>query len=343
MKAKLILIILIISVSLSNAQTKTVFFDNFNGTSMNTALWHIPTWVSSTDGTYIGRTQFRCSQNSGLPTVNSSQAILNLETFNPTGFSFYGTDLISNREFSPGDGLIFTIRAKINTPLSGGIVGGIFLYDLTGSGTNHDEIDCELLSNRLNEMQTNIYAEEPLGSGHPLFESITGSITDFHTYVMKWLPDEVTWIIDGNVIRTDTKYVPAGPMHFHLNIWAPDAGWAAAYDNNLQPVTSVDLNQIYSMTVDSVRVDSLVKPLSDLKIKYQEVKNIFYPNPAHDLIYFTTPGEICITIYNLVGDIILDNKEITNGSLSIENLPRGLFIVKSEQKGIVVISKLITY
>jgi Glycosyl hydrolases family 16/Secretion system C-terminal sorting domain len=343
MKTKFILFVIILTFSVANAQTKKIFFDDFNGSNMSTLLWHIPTWVSPTDGTYVGKTQFRCSQNSPLPAVSNSQAIINLETYNPTGFSFYGTDLITNRTFVPGNGLIFTIHAKIKSPTAGGIVGGIFLYDLTGSGTTHDEIDFELVTNELNEVHNNIYSDEPLGAGHPDFAFITTPITDYHTYVMKWLPDEVSFIVDGNVIRTSKTLVPDGQLHFHLNMWVPGAEWAEAYDSNLQPTGSPGSNQVYSMIVDSVRVDSLVNPVSVSIIKKEEAEINFYPNPAHDLIYFNTSEKISVSIYNLAGNMILNKREIANRSLSIANLPPGIYLIRCKKNSIVSSSKLIVY
>ena len=73
------------------------FYDGFDGSEVNINNWHIPTWVSPTDGTYIGRTQFRVSQNSTLPSVGESNVAITVQSYNPTGFSFYGTDLISNQ------------------------------------------------------------------------------------------------------------------------------------------------------------------------------------------------------------------------------------------------------
>ena len=292
MKIKLILIIAVIAVGFTNAQmTVTIFSDEFTGTVVNSSLWHIPFWTFPTDGTYVGRTQFRCSQNAGLPAVIDGEAGINLDTYNPTGYSFYGTDLITNRSFSMGAGLVFTIRAKFKSPVPRGIVGGVFLYDLVGSGPNHDEIDFELVSNRPSEVQTNIYDNEPPGAGHPVFHPITGSVTDYHTYVIKWFPGETSWLVDGVKVRTTKTLIPDRPMHFHLNIWAPDAGWAEAYDGNLQWVTSPAMNQIYSMIVDFVKIDSLIFPNSVSEIDRLMSKPDFYPNPAHDIICFETSGK----------------------------------------------------
>lgn len=242
----------------SNLQANTLLTDDFSGNIVDQNKWHIPTWVSSNDGTYVGRTQFRCTQNSPLPACEENNALITVETYNPTGQSFYGTDLISNQTIVLGEGVHIKVRAKMNTSMRG-IVGGIFLYALkSGSNTLHDEIDFELLTNQPHVVQTNVYSSEPLGVGHPQFVPyISGSITDYHTYEIKWLPDQVSWFIDGNLVRTETNHVPTGPMSFHLNIWVPDSNWTEAYDADLQYTLDQNLNQVFSMSVDSVSIQSI--------------------------------------------------------------------------------------
>jgi hypothetical protein len=236
----------------------TLLYDNFTGNIVSSTKWHIPTWISPTDGTFVGRTQFRCTQNSSLPAAKDSNAIITVESYNPTGFSFYGTDLISNQLFHLEEGIHITVRAKMDT-LTPGIVGGIFLYALKpGSDTLHDEIDFELLTNLPDKVQTNIYSNEPLGKGNPKLVSYSsGSITDYHIYEIKWQPNKVSWFIDGNLVRTETKHLPAGPMYFHLNIWVPDSAWIEAFSPNIKPTSSPSLNQIFSMNVDSVNIRSI--------------------------------------------------------------------------------------
>jgi beta-glucanase (GH16 family) len=240
---------------------ETLLYDDFNENMVSSSKWHIPTWVSPTDGTVVGLTQFRFTQNSSLPAVDNGNAMIVVESYNPTAFSFYGTDLRSNQSFALGTGIHVTVRAKMNT-VTPGIVGGIFLYALKpGSATYHDEIDFELLTNMPNGAQTNIYGDEKLGTGNVQFVPYaSGSITDYHTYEIKWQPNQVSWFIDGHLVRTTTSRVPAGPMNFHLNIWVPDPGWPAAYDSNLKPATSASSNQIFSMSVDSVHIQSIASP-----------------------------------------------------------------------------------
>lgn len=242
---------------------ETFLSDDFNGTIVNSDRWHIPTWKGTGDGTYVGRTQFRCVP-SPLPEAENSNAKILLETYNPTaktpGDSFYGTDLISNQLFSLGKGIRIKVRAKMNTSKRG-IVGGIFLYALKeGSETLHDEVDFELITNIPDKVQTNIYSNEPLGEGYPILSSYnSGSITDYHTYEIQWQPNRVSWFVDGSLVRSETKNVPTGPMYFHLNIWAPTKeGWEQAYDADLQPDGDPKKNQEYWMSVDSICIQSFI-------------------------------------------------------------------------------------
>lgn len=240
---------------------KVLFFDDFTGSTVSEARWHLPTWVSPEDGTYVGRTQFRCSQNAALPTISSGAANITLQTYNPTGNSFYGYDLISNPSFMPGDGLIVTIVATLGPSVPGGTVSGIFLYGLQpGSGTLHDEIDFEIISNDKTKFNTNIYGNEPLGAGHPVACAYkTGSAATVHTYQIEWTSNRVAWSVDGAVVRTVTTEspIPAGPMHVHLNMWAPDFTWPDAYNAALNYTTVSSQNKKYQTCVESVSVEQV--------------------------------------------------------------------------------------
>ena len=250
---------LLIVISPALLRASILLDDDFNENTVSSLIWHIPTWQSPTDGTYIGRTQFRVTQNSPMPFADNSNVRLTVESYNPTGFSFYGTDLVSNISFPPGgEGLRITVRAKMETSTPG-VVGGIFLYALTpGSTTLHDEIDFEFLTTVPQSVQTNIYANEPLGTGHPHFVPyVSGSITDYHTYEILWQSNQVTWLVDGQPVRTESSHVPTQPMQLHLNIWVPGPEWLEAYSAELQPVSSPDSNQVVTMSIDSVSVESL--------------------------------------------------------------------------------------
>ena len=234
--------------------------ENFTKSSMDKKIWRIPTWLSSNDGTYLGRTQIRCSQNAKLPTVKNGNARIQLDTYNPTGFSFYGTELISKQSISVGQGVLVTVVAKADTPFPRGVVGGIFLYALDeNSDTIHNEIDFEIMGNRPYQIQTNIYGNENLGAGHPVFCYLpSGTITDYHKYQILWLPNQVLWFIDDILVETDINMspLPTGPMYLHINMWAPSSDWAEAYDASIQP-TGKSTNKTYTLLVDSIKIENL--------------------------------------------------------------------------------------
>lgn len=314
---------------------------------MDTALWHIPAYSAAT---YYGRTQVRCTPVA-LPEDSASQAIINLDTYNPTGFSFYGTDVISNRTFKPGNGIIVTVHAKIKQPVVGGIVGGIYFYDLIAgdTGTIHNEIDFELLTNDSNAVNTNVYSNEPLGAGHPVSSTIDSPITCYHTYVIEWLPCEVLWLIDGDTMRrSNIVPVPTDSMQFNLNMWAPDASWSAAYNGSIQPTSNPLSDLTWSMIVDSVRIDSLLAPACGvLGIQGQKKSEIsFYPNPAHGFIHLIIPEDnaVTVSIYNVMGELLISKKDMVSGDLSIANLPAGIYMFRYEKDNIVInCQKLIIY
>jgi hypothetical protein len=237
----------------------TLLTDAFSGSSANSSLWRIPTWISPTDGTFVGRTQFRCTQNASLPSVTNGRVVIALNTFNPLGSSFYGTDLISIASFDRSAGLSVTVRAKLDAPIPGGLVGGIFLYapPSTPGDTRHDEIDFELLSNDPTRLLTNIYGDETLGAGHPAaFVCPNGPTTDYHTYQILWLPGRVSWYVDGVLLRSVTTEspLPTGPLYLHLNLWAPGAEFTSAYNAALNWTTNSSADQMHSMSIDWVIV-----------------------------------------------------------------------------------------
>lgn len=94
----------------------TLLTDDFDGTIVPSEEWLIPAWRNLPDGTYLGRTQVRCTQNAALPCCIDGNVLIPLETRNPHGLSFYGTGLITKRAFEIGDGLEVTVRPNLARP-----------------------------------------------------------------------------------------------------------------------------------------------------------------------------------------------------------------------------------
>ena len=237
--------------------TKVLFSDDFK-TALSPAKWDYNHFESG--GSFYGRTQ----QRQYLPTASDGVLHLQVDTFNPSGgpsySSFLGSEAITKQSFglSGGAGVAFEVKARlVNAP--GGLVGGIFPYG--GTAKVHNEIDFEALSNdasqNRNRIFTNVFAHEPLGAGHAALVPIPSSLNNYHTYRIEWLPDRVRWLVDGKLVREDKDHVPKDPMQLHLNFWAPDKHWAAAFNGALNPAKTAGANVKYLFDVTSARVEQL--------------------------------------------------------------------------------------
>jgi beta-glucanase (GH16 family) len=232
-----------------------LFADDFNS-ALNTADWDFNQWASG--GSFYGRTQ----QRQALPTVSDGQLHLQLDTYNPTGYSFLGSEAITKETFSTETGGVsFEIKAHFENTVVAGIVGGMFSYN-SNSGGLHDEIDFEAVSNHPDQIQTNIYANEPLGAGHPEFDPIASSLTVEHTYRIEWFDNALRWFVDGQLVRVQIDNSPQHPQALHLNIWAPASDWAEAFSAALNPVTNPSANSAYFFDINSVRVARLPEILT---------------------------------------------------------------------------------
>ncbi|HZZ43784.1 MAG TPA: glycoside hydrolase family 16 protein [Tepidisphaeraceae bacterium] len=244
------------------AAAKVLLQDAFTGSRTTSNLWQIPSFLQDGPATYYGRTQIRTSENAPLPKIVNGAARLTLDTYNPTGFSIYGSELISKQTFQikPGKTLEVQAIARLNKPTSPGIVGGFFLYMFNQTTQNHDEVDFEFLSNQLqnghNKVATNVYANQPLGTGSPQSSSLPlgGTLAGYHTYTMRISSSKVVWKVDGQIIRTEYQIVPAGPFKLHFNLWAPDTAFNTAYSAKLQPTNTPHNDKTFAMDINQVTV-----------------------------------------------------------------------------------------
>lgn len=89
-----------------------------------------------------------------------------------------------------------------------------------------DEIDWELLGADASQAQTNYYGKGFTGTyNRGGFASIPTSQSDFNTYSIDWTSEQITWSINGAVVRTLTYAEAAGqypqsPMQVKVGSWA---------------------------------------------------------------------------------------------------------------------------
>jgi len=140
------------------------------------------------------------------------------------------------------------------------MVGGIFAYNYDSSTSLDNETDFESLTNNAtsqnNQEQTNVYINQPLGTGNPEFVADPG-LTDYQTYTMEWFLNAVLWFIDGQLVRESTGIVPQGPMAFHLNFYVPASNWADASSASLLPTANPLDNTTYTFDVESASVATI--------------------------------------------------------------------------------------
>ncbi len=141
-----------------------------------------------------------------------------------------------------------TVRMRVQAGTPGGIVAAPFLYDTQREnppGTLvRDEIDHEILTNNAqtagpDNTLTNVWNDGNSASpGAPVTISNPAGfdVTQFHDYRTDWTPTSVKWYIDNSLVPTETSVVPDDPMRAHINFWAPDSNFAAAYNAALQPI-----------------------------------------------------------------------------------------------------------
>jgi beta-glucanase (GH16 family) len=229
-----------------------IFSENFPSDGpIDGTKWRFNVWEDG--GSFYGRTQ----QRQELPTTSSGVMRLKLDSYNPTDprhQTFVGSEAITKQLFDLSDGPIAFEAQLRYEQTQRGIIGGFFTFG--GPADSHDEIDFESMSNSSNQMQTNIFHNEPLYEGHPISYPLTDSLDKFHAYRIEWYPDKVLWLIDGKTVRTETRLVPAKPMALHFNIWAPPAEWRTG-DSSLVPASSGNQNQSYFFDVKMVRVEKI--------------------------------------------------------------------------------------
>lgn len=131
---------------------------------------------------------------------------------------------------------LYEVRMK---PIkNNGVVSSFFTY--TGPSDNNpwDEIDIEFLGKDTTKMQLNHFTNG-VGNHEYMHDLGFDASEEFHTYGFEWLPDSITWYVDGEAIYTATTDIPSTPSKVMMNTW-PGIGvnsWLKPFDGNV-PLTA---------------------------------------------------------------------------------------------------------
>lgn len=252
------------ATSASITVTNVLFQDDFktSGAQLNVAAWTTEFGPSS----FFGRTQLSDWVHAGAGgtfMVGANGAELALNTYNPGGFSLFGTHGKTVQMFVPTATrtIEFTARVQI-TSLQPGVVYGLYFYGCPGNcATQHDEIDIELVTNLLQPgappmVQLNRYANEPLGAGHGGPTSLPAGFDPLapHDWTIRWSLSRIDYLVDGTLLGSSTNIVPQGAMSVNVNAWGPATDWPQAYSAALQPAGSAAANSRFVAYLKSVVV-----------------------------------------------------------------------------------------
>jgi hypothetical protein len=254
-------------LTLAHASSAQDFSDDFTtaGDRLDRTRWTTEFGPAS----FLGRTQLRdwvSEDGIGRFIVAGGTAQLALDTFNPTGFSLYGTHAKTRGLFAPSStsDIVLSVRMRL-TSLQRGLVFGVYFYGCGEScADDHDEVDIELLTNALQAggpltVQLNRYAAEPSGAGHPDTAPLPPGFDPlaFHEWKIRWHRTSLTFYVDSSLLFSTTSFVAQRPMHADMIAWGPASDWSAAYDGSLQPVADSGANQRFTALVDRFVVTAI--------------------------------------------------------------------------------------
>lgn len=122
-----------------------------------------------------------------------------------------------------------SVKATLKTSRGAGVVTAFIIY-----GGVKDEIDYEFVGNQLEIAQTNYYFQGVTDYTNSGNISLSNVYDNFHTYEINWTPDEIKWLVDGQVGRTKKRsetynatsrqyQYPQTPSLIQFSIWPAGA------------------------------------------------------------------------------------------------------------------------
>lgn len=112
-----------------------------------------------------------------------------------------------------------------------GVVSSFFTYTGPYDGDPWDEIDIEILGKDTTKVQFNYYTNG-VGNHEFMYDLGFDASEDFHTYGFEWLPNKITWYVDGKPVYTAYNDIPKTPGKIMMNTW-PGIGvdeWLKPYN-----------------------------------------------------------------------------------------------------------------
>ncbi|PQE23169.1 glycoside hydrolase family 16 protein [Rutstroemia sp. NJR-2017a BVV2] len=117
------------------------------------------------------------------------------------------------------------VKAKFKTSRGQGVVTAFILFSDV-----KDEIDYEFVGSKLDVAQSNYYFQGITNYDEEQDIQLSDTWANYHEYEIQWTPDQITWLVDGQVGRTKKRIdtwnatsnqwmFPQTPARVQLSIW----------------------------------------------------------------------------------------------------------------------------
>ncbi|GEL16979.1 glycoside hydrolase family 16 protein [Pseudonocardia asaccharolytica] len=199
--------------------------DEFNGPSLDTGTW-TPYHSPGGFGNGLRRPE-AISQSDGLLRITARGDVSG-------GMAYHPGQLYGRWEF----------RAR--TDKGRGFGSAILLWPDSEQWPRDGELDImEVPSENRDRAHVVVHWDEGgdkvFGSSHP------GDYSKWHTFALDWLPDRITWYVDGvkRFETTDKKIIPTEPMHLTIQLdQGPKANWIDAPDETTPDELSLEVDWV---------------------------------------------------------------------------------------------------
>lgn len=216
-----------ICINTSSANAASQFNGNYFGMGFD---YHTSNSMEISNGWSNGG-MFNCTWTSN--NVSFNNGLLNLSIYKNWDNTYTGGEYRTKQSFGYGMYDVYMKPAK-----NDGIVSSFFTYTGPSDGTRWDEIDIEFLGKDTTKVQFN-YFTDGIGNHEYLYNLGFDASQSFHQYGFLWLPNRITWYVDGNPVYTAWDNIPSTPGRIMMNIW-PGIGvdeWLKPY-NGVAPLTA---------------------------------------------------------------------------------------------------------
>ncbi|MEG0295922.1 MAG: family 16 glycosylhydrolase [Clostridium sp.] len=192
---------------------------------------------------------------------------------------YSGGEYATNETYGYG---YYNVRMK---PIKNdGVVSSFFTYvDKSGdeyAGIAH-EIDIEFTGKDTTKVEFNYFTDGVSANGF-IYELGFDASKEFHEYGFLWLPDSITWFVDGKeAFHTEgvsyTNYeVPSAPGHIMMNVWPGNSPeWLKPFDGKTPLTAQYDWASFKGVELEDIDLSGEVDlvDLASLALKYNLTSN----------------------------------------------------------------------